>query len=233
MNNLSRIAFWLTAIPGILVGFFLARQEFNCGFNVPAFAICGGILLWMPWLWCLQSRLSLSIGRIVCITVGWGVWVLLGAAAGGGIWAWEIIAAAVIIGVYCGAVEIIAARSETSTSQKFGLSRWPFSIVSVVACAGLTVMSFCMHGLMAVSPWALIWITLWVSFRSIYCSTLLGGLVRPEISRQLAVQLQRGVLLLQGGILTGLIRSQTGALGFVAAMFLLSACNFLDKRSRN
>jgi len=242
---LRRISFWLTVPTGALVGFFLAMQEFGGGFDVPAFAISGGILLVIlaaytislrrfdagrvPWLRSLQPRLSM--GRILCATGGWGAWVLLGAAAGGGIAAWEIIAAAAILGAYCGAAEIISVRAKTQTAQKFGSAAWAFSVVAIIACAGLAVVSFSTHGVAAVSPWISVWIFLWVSFRSIYCSLLLRKRVNPEIARQLAVQLQRGVLLLQAAIITGLIQTQTGAIGFVVAMLLLSVCNFLDKRN--
>ena len=230
MSNPPRIGFWLTVPTGVLLGFFLAMEKFGGGFDVPAFAISGGILLAILTIYIISVRRSRA-ARILCTSVGWGVWVLLGAAVGGGIVAWEIITAVVIISAYCGAVEIVSVRSEAQTSQKFGLASWAFSVVAITACAGLAVISFCTHGLAAISPWVLVWITLWVSFRSIYCSVLLRGLVRPEISRQLAIQLQRGVLLLQAGIMTGLIRSETGAIGFVVAMVLLSACNFLDKRN--
>ena len=226
-----RIAFWLTVPMGALVGFFLAKEKFGGGFDASAFAVCTLILPAILAAYMISLR-RFGMGRILCTSGGWGVWVFLGAAAGGGVTAWEIIVAAFVLGAYCGAVEIVAVRAELQTPQKFGLAAWAFSIVSITACVGFVVVSFSTHGLTDVSPWISVWIFLWVSFRSIYCSILLRGGVQPEISRQLAIQLQRGVLLLQAGIVTGLLQNQTSAIGFVIAVILLSASNFLDKRSR-
>lgn len=230
-----RLAFWLTVPTGAMVGFFLAMQEFGgrSKFDVSGFVVCGvGFLVIVAAYLIFLRRggeAGSRIGRVVCVAGCWGALVLLGAATGGGLTAWEIIAAAVILGTYCGAVEIVAVRSEAQMSQKFGAAGWAFSVIAVTACVALTVISFSSHGFAAIPPWASVWITLWISFRSIYCSTLLRGRVNPQVARQLATQLQRGVLLLQGGILTGLIRSQAGAIAFVVAMGLLSACNLLDK----
>ena len=227
-----RLAFWLTVPMGAMVGFFLAREKFGGGFDVSAIAISGAILLAILAAYMISFR-RFGMGRILCTAGGWGVWVLLGASAGGGIAAWEIIAAAIILGAYCGTVEIVAVQSESQIPQKFGLAAWAFSVLSITACVGFAVVSFSTHGIAGVSPWVSVWITLWVSSRSVYCSILLRKRIAPETANQLAIQLQRGVLLLQAGILTGLLQNQTGALGFVVAMILLGVCNFLDKRSKD
>ncbi|MCK5113345.1 MAG: hypothetical protein KAR11_01120 [Phycisphaerae bacterium] len=261
MNRISLpcFAFWLTVPTGGLVGFFLARQgfgesfgkefggKFTCGFDTVAFAVCAAVIVAafaiyavslrrfaagrVPWLRFLQPRLN--IARVFATAVGWGTLVLLGAAVGGGAASWKVITAAAILAAYCGSVELVAAYAQSQTLRKFGAVAWAFSVVAVGGCGALAVISFAAHGIAAISPWVSVWILLWVSFRSIYCSLLLSKRIAAETANQLAVQLQRGVLLLQGAIITGLIANQAGAIGFIVAMVLLSVCNFLDKRRRN
>jgi hypothetical protein len=139
--------------------------------------------------------------------------------------------AAIYIGSYVAATDMVAQRAYVNTSDGLGhrrvgsLAWWP--VVVATLALGLVGIACWRQGT-AGGTWLTLWLTFWLVVRTFYFSNTVRNWSNPDWIGMVAWQLFRGVLLLQGAILTSLLPPLGGMIAFAVVFVLFPVTNLLS-----
>ena len=147
-------------------------------------------------------------------------------------WVWV---SAIYLGSYLLATGLVAKRAKVNRSpglvqRRVGSLAWAPAIVAG-AGMGLVGVAFWRQGLTTSGTWLTLWLIVWLVSRTLYFSNAVRNWSNPDWIDQVAGQMLRGGVLLQGAVLTSLLPPLPGLAAFAIVFVLFPLTSLAQRKS--
>ena len=148
------------------------------------------------------------------------------------LWVWI---SAIYLGSYIAATGLVSQRAKVNRSpglvqRRVGSLAWAPAIVAG-AGMGLVVVAFWRQGLTTSGTWLTLWLIVWLVSRTLYFSNAVRNWSNPDWIDQVAGQMLRGGVLLQGAVLTSLLPPLPGLAAFAIVFVLFPLTSLAQRKS--